>query len=816
MSYVNKKRTYVSLFSSAGIGCYGFKMQGFDCIVTNEILESRMEIQKLNDKCSNESGYIVGDILDENIKGKILNEIEKYKKKTKKDIDVIVATPPCQGMSNANYKKKNELSRNSLVVEAIRMISIIKPKIFIIENVQSFLKSTCNMDGKLLTIKEAIFGSLQGEYEIYYKILNFRDYGVPSSRPRILVIGTSKKIKDISPLNLFPLSTDLITLEESIGHLKKLDWGEIDNNDVFHFFREYPSYMKSWIENIKPGKSAFQNDKDNLPYRIVNGVKQPLKGGYLGNKFKRLNWNSCSSCITTRSDQLASQQTIHPSENRVLSIRELMILMSIPSEFRWTNKDSVINDESIKNKKIFLKKNELKIRRCIGEAVPTIIFAKIAKNINDLLDYCDYISGERNVNVENNFYIRTLLFEKKIRNKKDRGAFYTPQSVVFNSLKKINVDNIDEKSLNILDPSVGCGSFLPAIINLFDRKKINLTLIDIDVKTINELKDIINLIPFNANNVSLSFVCTDFLCHNFYDKKYDFIITNPPFYKLKNIKNISFLRDIHRKDKLIKNIYGFFLYKSFSLSDKIIFILPKSFANAPEFNNLRNCIQKLDYKIISIIDYGISFFNDVFIEIISIYLEKNNNLTNDVFIENKERNILAVQPMHYIIHNKIWIFYRNVFFDDYYNSLITNIFNVTRDRQITNKYLKNDGKIRVLRSKNIANNGDIIKIDKYDKFVDSIEGFNIKKFLNNENCIIFVNFTYNTRAAFLPKNCIVNGSLAILSNSNNNILIDKNDLLLYSTKEFREYYAILRNYSKFTLNIDSNLVHYIGIKKNGR
>ena len=47
-----------------------------------------------------------------------------------KDLDVLVATPPCQGMSVANHKKKDELKRNSLVVESIKMTKQIQPKFF--------------------------------------------------------------------------------------------------------------------------------------------------------------------------------------------------------------------------------------------------------------------------------------------------------------------------------------------------------------------------------------------------------------------------------------------------------------------------------------------------------------------------------------------------------------------------------------------------------------------------------------------------------------------------------------------------------------
>lgn len=57
-----EKPTYISLFSSAGIGCYGFKLEGFDCVATNELITRRLEVQKFNKKCKYESGYICGDI----------------------------------------------------------------------------------------------------------------------------------------------------------------------------------------------------------------------------------------------------------------------------------------------------------------------------------------------------------------------------------------------------------------------------------------------------------------------------------------------------------------------------------------------------------------------------------------------------------------------------------------------------------------------------------------------------------------------------------------------------------------------------------
>ncbi len=58
----NKTLNYISLFSSAGIGCYGFKLEDFKCIATNEIIERRLQVQRSNNKCKYKTGYIAGDI----------------------------------------------------------------------------------------------------------------------------------------------------------------------------------------------------------------------------------------------------------------------------------------------------------------------------------------------------------------------------------------------------------------------------------------------------------------------------------------------------------------------------------------------------------------------------------------------------------------------------------------------------------------------------------------------------------------------------------------------------------------------------------
>lgn len=227
---------YISLFSSGGVGCYGFKMEGFDCIATSELIERHLNIQKINNKVKYDSGYILGDITSDDTKNELFDAITFYKNKEKiTDIDVIIFTPPCQGMSVANHKKNDgTIIKNSLVVESLEIVKKIKPKFFVSENVRSFMNTKCIDNNEEKKIREAFHDWLSQDYIFEDRIINFKDHGANSSRTRTLVIGVRKDISDISPEMLFPSKEESKTLKETIGHLPSLTvMGEIDPNDIY-------------------------------------------------------------------------------------------------------------------------------------------------------------------------------------------------------------------------------------------------------------------------------------------------------------------------------------------------------------------------------------------------------------------------------------------------------------------------------------------------------------------------------------------------------------------------------------------------------
>lgn len=802
--HVRPMRTYVSLFSGAGVGCFGFKQNEYECIATCELLNERLNVQRANHKCRLDSGYICGDITREETKARLFEEIRRWRDEFDvSDVDVVFATPPCQGMSTANCKKTDqEQIRNSLVVEAIRVIRDVNPKIFIFENVRSFMKTICtDTTGVDMPIKDSIHSNLSENYYIYYKVLNFKDYGVPSSRPRTIVVGTRRDLRNISPLNIFPCKEPEITLRESIGWLPPLGYAQRDAQDPFHFARVYDAYMEEWIAPLHEGQSAFENPDELKPYkRDKDGNRVILKGAEMGNKFRRLRWDSPCSCIATRNDQLASNDTIHPRDNRVLSIRELMILMTIPNHFKWSLYDEQLTSAGAEE---YFAVNELNIRRCIGEAVPTHIVKTLSGNIDTILvfeefvesyeeDYLeDYMQDEE---IRRNFYIDTFLKEKSIANVKRFGSFYTPQCVVFEAIKDLN---ITKKNIRVLEPSVGLGAFIPQLRALFSEKdSIVFDAVEIDEETLLSLQESIQNVDLGSN-VTINYICSDFLEFPM-TESYDVVVTNPPYASSKKK-----YPEVSQGLKL-KNLFGLFLNKIYNSADDIVCVIPKNFTMADEFEPIRRKYQT--YPLVSICDFGVKFFKNVFVEILSLHFSKKyrGTLTVRDYVNNEQ----YIHPQKYIYHDHVWLLYRNKFFDDFIQTMRLGVFDSFRDRQITNSMLSNQGRIRVLRSKNIQDDGTIIDKEGYDKYIDDVSNFQVGKYLNKKP-IIMVNFTYNTRAAILPDNMIPNGSIAVLIPK---VSINDKDLSFYSTPEFRRYYEIVKSKSRFTLNIDESSLYYIGIK----
>jgi len=822
-------RTYISLFSSAGVGCYGFKQENYHCIATVELLERRLRIQQYNQKCIYNSGYICGDMTVQETKDKVFEQLDMWKRNYNiQEPDVIIATPPCQGMSVANHKKGDELKRNSLVVESIVMIRKIKPKFFIFENVRAFMNSICtDIDGKDKVIRQAIESDLSGEYNILYRVINFKDYGNPSSRTRTLVLGVRKDIKDITPLDIFPDKQPERTLRQVIGHLPSLKvMGESAPNDIYHNFRSYSPQMESWIADIKEGQSAFDNtDPAKIPHRIKDGevVYNAQKNG---DKYTRQCWDKVAPCIHTRNDIMASQNTVHPTDNRVFSIREVMMMMSVPDSFQWSDIPfDELNRLDSEDKKAFLKKEEMNIRQNLGEAVPTVIFRQIAKKIRQAMAKNEYTDMEIEQIIKRNgltdpqnlvsfisskkslgFPFLSKVAELANSHREDNAAYYTRQDICYAIIKNLP-DFEDTPELSILEPSIGVGNFLPVLIQKYRSiDTVNIDVVDIDSSSIDILRALVSTMDV-PENIRINYIVDDFLLHKF-EKHYDVVIGNPPYKKITKEKSLlsKYKSNLFNQDT--NNIFSFFIENSLKLGNIVSLIVPKSLINAPEFDKTRELLN--NYEISNIIDFGEKGFKGVKIETIS-FIANTKNKPGKTRVESYITNDAEVYEQSYITDPAYpyWLIYRNKSFDSVANKMTFDIFKVYRDRLITKAITKPNGKFRVLKSRNIGNN-EIVNIDGYDSYIDDINSLDVSKFLNQENCVLVPNLTYNPRACMLPAGCIADGSVAILTLKNTSTKVSTEDLAFYATSQFNEFYAIARNRGTRSLNIDNNSVFFFG------
>lgn len=831
--------TYISLFSSAGIGCFGFKQEGYQCIATCELLEKRLNIQKYNNKCLLESGYILGDLSKKEIKDNIYSEVKKWMQKGNDRLDVLIATPPCQGISVINHKKNdNDIKRNSLVIESVEMVKNLKPRFFIFENVMAFQKTLCiTSDDKVMTIGDFIKSELGKEYVISGKILNFMNYGASSSRTRTIIIGVDNRYKNsISPYELYPAYQKEKTLRDVIFNQPRLEWNEIYNDDFYHAFRTYDEKMIPWIHDLKEYESAFDNKEiEKRPHRVINGkIVENIKKNR--DKYTRQPWDRFIQCVHTRNDQLAAQNTIHPEQDRVFSIRELMLMMSIPENFRWIPMSlEELNALSEQEKRVLYKQNEMTIRQCIGEAVPTIIIKQIAHAIKENIHYERLDSVAMNRIIEKEFLSDTQKLQKFIKvnplhcdistlmritelcnsRREENAAFYTNKFIVNEIMNYLPFFNKEE--IHILEPSVGAGSFLPFLFKKYEAvPHVILDIVDIDLKSIELLKILLGkmLIP---KNFTINIHCQDFLTSEF-PYHFDLVVGNPPFSKLsKKLSDSSLFRE-ENINKVTRNLSEYFLEKSLRISDCVSLVLNKTILSTGEFKETRDFLRTM--KIDSIVDFGRYGFTGVSIETMNIviYPKQKPSVT---YIYNMKYNRFLDQKQNYITDKLLpyFVIYRDENFDNVAEKLEFNVFDVFRDRQITKKITDTkeaDDSLWVLKARNINDNGNgVSHIDDYDVYIDREKAKNLSvyQYVNNTGIYLTPNMTYNPRVIENLPNTIVDGSVAILIPRRNGLRLSLEQRRYFSSPEYRLFYSIARNLSTQSINVDKSSVYFYGVLK---
>lgn len=362
----------LSLFANVGIAETYLKEVGINVVVANELLQERADFYKhLYPECN----MIVGDITNSKIYEKIIDDAKE------KNIEFLLATPPCQGMSLAGKKDENDI-RNYLIEYVVSAIKDLKPKYVFMENVTMQLKTSIMINGKKVLIPDYLKEELEDLYIFNTNnILDTKFYGVPQQRKRAVFLLVRK---DLGFSWELPPQEKIVTLETAIGDLPSVD-PFIRESEHRSFFLDYE---KKRIEALKiskwhiPPKHVWRNVEVMLHTPTgcsarKNEVYFPKRkdGSMVGGAprtYMRMDWTKPAPTITSYNHTISSFQNVHPgrldektglyTEPRVLTIFEMMRVMSLPDD--WDIPDWA---------------SESLIRTVIGEGIPPLAVKKIVE-----------------------------------------------------------------------------------------------------------------------------------------------------------------------------------------------------------------------------------------------------------------------------------------------------------------------------------------------------------------------------------------------------------------------------------------------------
>lgn len=383
------KLNCLSLFSNVGIAETYFNEIGINVVVANEIDKKRADFYS---HLYPKTNMIIGDIVETEIRDKIVET------SLQNNIELIIATPPCQGMSIAGSMHEFD-ERNQLIFYAIDVIKRIKPKFIILENVPRQLKTKIKIDNQVMYIPDYVQKELSSEYNFNTDTLvKAMDYSVPQMRQRNIFLLARK---DTGVFWEFPDTKEVVTLREVLKDVPSLDPYLREGMDLtlekfpdfnkkkkaginfskWHFPPTHAWRMVEAMIHTPSGKTAFDN---SIYYpKKVDGTK--VKGHY--NHYRRHDWDKPSRTITQNNGVMSSLTCVHPghlikdngteegriySDPRVFSIYELLIVSSLPTDWNipeWA-------EESF-------------IRSVIGEGIPPLLVKELMLELFNQLNYIE-------------------------------------------------------------------------------------------------------------------------------------------------------------------------------------------------------------------------------------------------------------------------------------------------------------------------------------------------------------------------------------------------------------------------------------------
>jgi DNA (cytosine-5)-methyltransferase 1 len=164
------KFTFIDLFAGIGGTRIAFERAGGECVFSSEWDKYCQKTYEAN----------FGEIPAGDITKIQASEIPNF--------DILVGGFPCQAFSMAGKRGGFNDTRGTLFFDVARIIKAKRPKAFLLENVQGLVTHD---GGKTLQVILDTLNDL--DYNVFYKVLNASDFGVPQRRKRIYIVGFDKK-----------------------------------------------------------------------------------------------------------------------------------------------------------------------------------------------------------------------------------------------------------------------------------------------------------------------------------------------------------------------------------------------------------------------------------------------------------------------------------------------------------------------------------------------------------------------------------------------------------------------------------------------
>jgi DNA (cytosine-5)-methyltransferase 1 len=344
-------KKFIDLFCGIGGFRIGFERNGFSCVFSSDF-----------DKH-------VQDTYEKNFDERPFGDITQVDPKTIPDFDVLTGGFPCQPFSISGKKRGFEDTRGTLFFDVCRILDEKKPKVVVLENVKHFIHHD-----KKRTIS-TVLNSLQDlGYNISYKILNTKDFGLPQNRERIFIVGSLSGSFDFDQMK----NTKSKPLEHFLDksgdfeYVKKEDYTMIDKDLIVH----QPSGLKFvGYRNKKGFQSGIRPNTEHLnrvhrqPNRIysVEGYHPTIPSQESSGRFfiylpkedvvRKLTMNECFKIMgfdkkykkVSSTGQLYRQVGNSVSVNITDELSRQIIcqgLLDGPSRKTLKNKPKVINKQS--------------------------------------------------------------------------------------------------------------------------------------------------------------------------------------------------------------------------------------------------------------------------------------------------------------------------------------------------------------------------------------------------------------------------------------------------------------------------------------